>query len=221
MGNITMETTKEGLLMDRQAGANVTDLNQLIDTSPYLQKGSDIVALMVLEHQTEMHNILNRATYGMQIVMHRQAGLSRELHREQSEELTGSCLIVARSQTEKILHYLLFRDEIKLPDGGIDGDPAFQNAFQRNAQYNQDGRSLKDFQLLNRLFKYRCSYMIYSSAFDQLPVQLKSMVYDRLLEILDGEDSSGEYDYLSESERHYIKEILVETKQDLPETWKR
>lgn len=219
MGNITLDKTENGWVLDRNEGANQTDLSDFFQTAPYLRADSDIVALMVLEHQTEMHNILNRAAYNMRIMMHRQAGLSRELDLESATGLTGSSLVVARSQTEKILRYLLFCDEIELPNGGIDGNPAFQDAFQRNAKTNRQGRSLKDFQLLDRLFKYRCSYMIYSSAFDALPMELKDMVFSRLLDILDGRDTTGQFEHLSESERGYIKDILMETKPDIARAW--
>ena len=42
----------------RDSGANVTDLSNRIDTSKYLTPHSDIVALMLLEHQTRMHNLI-------------------------------------------------------------------------------------------------------------------------------------------------------------------
>jgi hypothetical protein len=38
--------------IDRSAGANVTDLSARFNTKPYLTAHSDIVALLVLAHQT-------------------------------------------------------------------------------------------------------------------------------------------------------------------------
>ncbi|HSH17322.1 MAG TPA: hypothetical protein VLD18_14870, partial [Verrucomicrobiae bacterium] len=107
-----------------------------------------------------------------------------------------------------------------LPDGGIEGDPEFQSAFQHNARRDSAGRSLKDFQLKHRIFRYRCSYMIYSAAFEDLPASLKSMVYARLLEVLGGHDPTELFSHLSSFERGAIKEILRETKADLPADWR-
>ena len=67
---------------------------------------------------------------------------------------------------------------------------------------------MKDFQLLTRIFKYRCSYMIYSTAFESLPKPLKKKVYQRLGEVLKGKDTSGDYTCLTESDRDRILGIL-------------
>jgi hypothetical protein len=113
---------------------------------------------------------------------------------------------------EDVLDALLFKDEAALPKGGIEGDEAFQIAFAKNAPRNADGRSLKDFQLLNRLFKYRCSYMIHSQTFQHLMPALKKTVLTQLQAVLEGQDESGRYGYLVDSERGHIQRILAETK---------
>jgi hypothetical protein len=220
MGNVIAEETDQGATLDMKLGANVTDLSGFFNTKPYLTDSSDIVALMVLEHQCEMQNVLSRAANYTRLAIHRQKKLREELGEPPTDELVGSSLTVAKSQVEKILKQLLFTDEIMLPDDGVQGREEFQVGFQRNAHRDAEGRSLKDFQLKHRLFKYRCSYMIYSSAFDDLPSILKRMVYARLLEILDGQDSSREFAHLSSYEKEAIKEILLATKTDLPAEWK-
>jgi hypothetical protein len=103
------------------------------------------------------------------------------------------------------------KDEAALPEGGIEGDEAFQLAFTANARKNQDGRSLKDFQLLTRLFKYRCSYMIHSPTFTHLQPDLKKAILQRLNLILENQDPSDRYTYLGTSERKNIQSILKET----------
>ena len=60
MGNMT--TTEADGTLDMEAGANWTSLEGKIDTSRYLLPTSDILALMVLEHQCRMHNLLTRAS---------------------------------------------------------------------------------------------------------------------------------------------------------------
>jgi hypothetical protein len=175
---------------------------------------------MVLEHQVEMQNILAHAATQVRIAARRQKLLREELGEPPTDEFVGSTLTVARSQTEKIIRHLLFCDEIMLPDGGIEGDPSFQSAFQSNARRDRQGRSLKDFQLKHRLFRHRCSYMIYSAAYDDLPVKLKEMVYARLLEVLAGHDASDDFLHLGSFERAAIMTILLETKSDLPAAWR-
>jgi hypothetical protein len=220
MGNTRATETRDGMDFDPAAGANQLDLSGHFNSKPYLRGSSDIVALMVLEHQVEMQNLLSQAANYVRLAAHRQKLLRQELGEPPTEELTGSSLTVAKSQTEKIVRHLLFCDEVRLPDGGIEGDPEFQTAFQHNARRDSAGRSLKDFQLKHRIFRYRCSYMIYSSAFEDLPASLKSMVYARLLEVLDGHDQTELFSHLSSFERGAIKEILRETKADLPADWR-
>jgi hypothetical protein len=52
MGNVVARGSDPETLLDRDRGANVSDLSKFVDTAPYLSGHSDIVALMVLEHQT-------------------------------------------------------------------------------------------------------------------------------------------------------------------------
>ena len=59
------------------------------------------------------------------------------------------------------------------------------------------GRSLRDFDLQTRIFKYPCSYLIYSEAFDAIPGPAKNYVYRRLFEILSGGDTSPDFARLS------------------------
>lgn len=219
MGNAIAEETDQGAALNMKPGANVTELSQYFDTEPYLTDSSDIVALMVLEHQCEMQNVISRAANYVRLAIHRQKMLREELGEPPTERLVGSSLTVANSQAEKILKNLLFTDEIMLPDDGITGREGFQEGFQRNARRDGEGRSLKDFQLKHRLFKYRCSYMIYSAAFEDLPKPLKDIVYARLNSILEGDDDSGDFSHLTRYERVAIKEILSATKNDLPSDW--
>ncbi|MGB6044666.1 MAG: hypothetical protein WBF93_16015, partial [Pirellulales bacterium] len=82
------------------------------------------------------------------------------------------------------------------------------------------GRSLRTFDLQGRLFRYPCSYLVYSEAFDALPVVAKQHVYQRLHEILTGSDQSQEFDHLSKDDRRDIFGVLIETKPELVAVWK-
>ena len=79
---------------------------------------------------------------------------------------------------------------------------------------------MKDLQLLNRMFKYRCSYLIYSPEWDELPKPFLDMLYHRLFEILTSKEPIKGYEHLADSEREAILKILRETKSGLPAEWK-
>ena len=208
---IAIEKDDQTCAMDLKAGANVTKLAKFFDTSPYPRKTSDIVALMVLEHQTSVQNVLTKANHTALRAMHMQTSLQREMGETVQNEPVGTARRIIDHCAEDVLDALLFKDEAALPEGGIEGDAAFQTAFTKNAPQGPEGRSLKDFQLLTRLFKYRCSYMIYSLTFQKLAPQLKTTVMSRLKAVLAGEDSGGRYAHLGTSERAHIQKILAAT----------
>jgi len=220
MGNVLTEVEGDRPVLDRAKGTNVMSLERFFDTNPYLTKTSDIVSLMVLEHQCMLHNKMTDGAKSAREAMARQHDLQKAFNEPVTDTPQGSALTVIRSHAEKIVKHLLFCEEYALKDGGVEGTPVFQDAFRKNRRDTADGRSLKDFQLLNRLFKYRCSYMIYSSAFDALPPQLKNEIYAQLDAVLAGRNPSKDFAHLGASERQHIKEILLETKKDLPAGWR-
>ncbi len=220
MGNGITTVNGERPVLDRAKGTNVMSLDRFFDINPYLARTSDIVSLMVLEHQCVLHNKLTAGARSAREAMARQHDLQNAFNEPITDVPQGSAQTVIRSHAEKIVKHLLFCEEYTLQDGGVEGSPAFQDAFRKNRRDTADGRSLKDFQLLNRIFKYRCSYMIYSSAFDALPAQLKNEVYAQLNAVLTGKNQSKDYAHLGTSERQHIREILLETKKDLPADWR-
>jgi len=221
MGNVTAVRAKDGTVtLDRRKGANVKSLTDHFDTTAYLRGDSDIVALMTLEHQVAMHSRLVEAAYDVRTAIARQASLRKELDEPPTDEFVGSTKVVAESHAEKVLKCLLYCDEAAMPDGGVDGSPAFQDAFRGNRRSTKDGKSLKDFQLLTRLFKYRCSYLIYSRSWDALPEKFRELLYRKLHSILTAPEPVKGYEHLSPGERRDILEILRETKPGLPEYWK-
>ena len=93
------------------------------------------------------------------------------------------------------------------------------SGFTPKAPRDSKGRSLADLDLKRRLFKYPCSFLVYSPEFDALPNRVKDYVYRRLYEVLEEKDSSALFDHLSHIDRQNILEILKETKPDLA-AWK-
>ncbi len=220
-GNVTAEENGESVKVDPQPGQNINDLSKFFDTSPYPRKTSDIVALMVLEHQTSTQNILTKANQSSMRAMHMQKSLQKELGDPVSDEPTGTARRIIDHCAEDVLDALLFKGEAVLPEGGIEGGGLFQEAFEKNSPHSAEGRSLKDLQLLNRLFKYRCSYMVYSITFSNLIPQLKQTVLTNLWAVLQGNDSKQRYSYLGETERRHIAKILVETLPGAPAEWQK
>jgi len=96
---------------------------------------------------------------------------------------------------------------------------AFASDFQARGVRDSKGRSLRDFDLRTRIFRYPCSYLIYSDAFDSLPEPAKGYVYHRLLQILSGQDQSPDFARLTPPDRQAILEILLATKPGLPPEW--
>jgi hypothetical protein len=164
-----------------------------------------------LEHQTFVQNVLTKANHTSLRAMHMQTSLQKELGEPVQKEPTGTARRIIDHCADDVIEALFFKDEAALPEGGIEGDEAFPVAFAAGAPKTADGRSLKDLQLLNRLFKYRCSYMVYSLTFRNLTPPLKQTVRTRMMEVLAGTDGSGQFDYLSAGERKHISRILQET----------
>ena len=203
---------------DLEAGANRTSLKGLVDTAPFLTSTSDIVALMVMEHQSQMHNLITSANYQARIGRHYDLGMNKAFN-EPLDRVSQSTRSRINSAAEKLVAYMLFSEETKLT-APVVGSPEFVRAFSQNARRDAQGRSLRDFDLKTRLFKYPCSYLIDSEAFEGLPPLVKERMYERLKEILTGQDKHAEYAHLSSDDRRAILEILVATKPNLPADWK-
>jgi hypothetical protein len=183
-----------------QAHMGATDLSP-IDTSTYLAPTSDIVAHLVLAHQTQMHNLITLTNYQTRLAQFE--GDSAERYEKPAEEL---------------VRYLLFADEVPLTDA-VKGGAEFAADFASKGPRDGKGRSLRQFDLKTRLFTYPCSYLIYSEDFDALPAGAKAYVYRRLLEVLTGRDQSGDFARLTKADRRAVLEILLATKAGLPDEW--
>lgn len=225
MGNAVVQDPEQPERLDRAAGANLTDLSQKFDITPYLTGHSDIVAQLVQAHQTQMHNLITLTNYQTRLALHAEAA-RQELS---VGKLSPAALSeVARKQyegpAEELLRYLLFLDEAPL-EGRITGTSRFAEEFAARGLRDSRGRSLRDFDLQKRIFKYPCSYLIYSEAFDALPSLAREYVYRRLLEVLTGRDQSPAFARLNAEDRHAILDILLATKPGLskywPDEWRR
>jgi hypothetical protein len=93
----------------------------------------------------------------------------------------------------------------------------FAEQFSARGPKDSQGRSLREFDLRQRLFRYPMSYMIYTEAFDALPPAAKDAIYRRLWEVISGGAREPVYRGLAVTDRVAITQILRETKPGLPD----
>jgi len=173
-------------------GANITDLTKRFDTKAYPAPDSDVVALMVLGHQTHVHNLITVASTNLR-------------KNPTEEEIKDNC--------ERLLAAMLFSEAVPLTEP-VTGTTSFASEFSARGPRDSHGRSLHQLDLKTRLLRYPLSYLIYSDSFDALPQPAKSYVYRRLWEVLSGKDTTPAFQHLSQDDRKAIMEILQETKPD-------
>jgi len=200
LGNRTYDEQSDH---DEPQASELSDLRDRIDVTKYPRPTSDIVALMVLEHQCQMHNLLNAAS-----MQYRRSHFLAKAIDPSADPDQGSAGRVADGMAEKIVAWMFFKDEAS-PGDGVEGSEEFQKAFTARFPRTMEGDSLADFQLYDRLFKNRCSYMVYSRTFRDLPPRVKSSVLAKMKAALAGEDPA--FDWLKDSERKRISGILEET----------
>jgi hypothetical protein len=218
MGNVFAEDRDHPDQLDREKGANVTDLKGRIDIGGYLGGHSDIVALMVLEHQTRMTNLITRVNYETRLALHEQQAINKALGQSE-DQVSESARRRIDNAAEALLKYMLFADEALL-EAPVKGASSFARDFEARGPRDKKGRSLRDLDLTRRMFRYPCSYLIYSEAFDGLPPAVRDRTYRRLWEVLTGADQSALFSRLGTADRDAIREILGDTKQDLPGYWR-
>ncbi len=218
LGNALVTDRFDPEKIDTNAGANCRDLSKHFDVKPYLTPHSDIVALLVLQHQVKMHNLIARAGYETRLAMHQQREMNKALG-EPIDQMRESTYRRIKSAGEPLLRYMLFVDEAALTDPVV-GTSSFAKDFVARGPRDSKGRSLREFDLQRWLFQYPCSFLIHSEAWDNLPKPMLDYLYERLWTILNGQDQSGRFDMLSTADREAILTILRETKPNLPMSWR-
>lgn len=202
------------------AGQDATELPPRVDRSKYLTPHSDAVALLVLAHQAEAHNRFTRAVYAAKLALRDQKVMDEALKEQRAPgQHSESTLRRINNNTEPLVEYLLLSGEPPL-EALVSGTSSFATDFSARGPRDSKGRSLRDFDLKTRLFRYPLSYLIYSPTFDGMPQVVKDRVYGRLWEILSGQDTSKPYAHLSATDRQAVMEILLDTKPDLPDYWR-
>jgi len=191
MGNAVASDPENPLDLDKTHSQNVTSLANRFDVSKYLADTSDIVALMTLEHQVGATNRL-----GALSVQYERAQRFGSIEADEQK---------IDAEIRDLVDYLTFAEEAPLREP-VHGVSSFTKTFAALGPKDRRGRSLREFDLNTRLFRYRLSYMIYSDLFDAMPASLRARVYARLHQVLVDSDPVA-------------MEIVRETKSNLPEGW--
>jgi hypothetical protein len=200
-GNLAVPVTKETIgdakayvkRLNLEPGANVASLESRFNTKRYLTPHSDLVAQLVLTHQTRMHNLLTRTRYDVA-----SAGGDTQKIQNAVEPLVRGMLFVWEAGFEE----------------AVAGTTSFAADFARQGPHDRKGRSLRDLDLNKRLQRYPLSYLVYSEQFDALQPAAKERFFQRVREVLTGQDKSKDFSHLSEADRQSILEILTDTKPE-------
>ena len=198
LGNLVLSDRRAQELPPWSASQAIETLAGRFDTSAYPSAHSDVVALLVFEHQARAMNLITRTGF-----------LARLAANEPTPERRGRL----GAAVNELADYLLFVGEA--PIDNVRGSTSFAGRFSAQGPRDARGRSLRDLDLKQRLMRYPCSYVVYSAAFDSMPEGAREMVLRRMKSILAGEDRAGRYSHLAPA-RQAILEILRETKKNLP-----
>jgi hypothetical protein len=136
-----------------------------LDLSAYPMPTSDIAALLVFDHQGHATNLLTRLGWETRF-----AAASDGVDFTKGD--LGDIL-------KEAVDYFLFVGETPIASP-VQAGSAFAKSFASAGPRDRKGRSLRELDLQTRLFKYRCSYMIYSPAFDALPSEARAAIYARM-----------------------------------------
>ncbi|WP_083344049.1 hypothetical protein [Terriglobus roseus] len=206
---------------DNAGDEKLTLIAAKFDKKSYLTADSDVVAHLVLAHQTQAHNLITLTNYRTRIAEF-QAAKPNDGKPVDAASLSESIRQQYERPAEQLVRYLVFANEASLAgmDFEADAKSDFARDFTAHGPRDAKGRSLRDFDLKVHTFRYPCSYLIYTESFDNIPEPAKGYVYHRLFQVLTGEDQSQDFAGTSPEAKRAALEILLATKRGLPEEWR-
>lgn len=174
---------------------NKISLDEYVQLDAYLRPTSDIVALLVLEHQVEVQNAVTRVNYDSRMLLdgNPQAGAA---------ELDP--LI------RPLLDALFMVQEAPLTDR-VEGTSGFREYFEQQGPRDGAGRSLRELDLESRTFRLPLSYLIYSDAIKALPEPVRTRLFAQVRAVLQQESGAVDYPHLNADQRAAITAILQDT----------
>jgi hypothetical protein len=211
LGNVLVRTVNELVELDKVRRGNLDTLDGLFDTQPYLTSKSDIVALLIFQHQAFIQNQITRVNFEVRTALQRAGG----------SELTAATQKTLQDDfMEPLVQAMLFADAAVFTSP-ITGNSGFDKWFTARGPRDKRGRSLRELDLKTRIFRYPLSYLVYSEGFEALPEQAKAYVYGRFTEILEGRTPEEKFAHLSVDDRQAVKEILTATKPEFAKAARR
>jgi len=204
LGNIPVMPAEKNFGRPRNPKAPLPTVDRFFDLKGYPTATSDVVALLVLAHETTITNLIARLGWEARVAGAEPSADAAARVKEAAAELADSMLML---------------DEAPLA-GQVHGSSGFAEWFAAQGPRDTKGRSLRELDLRARLFRYPCSFLIYAPAFDALPPAARQAVYGRLWDVLSGRDTRKITQQLSAADRQAILQILRDTKPDLPESFK-
>ncbi len=202
VGNILVKSVQELMKLESVRRGNIDTLEGLFDTAPYLTNQSDVVALLVLQHQVTVQDLITRANFEVRQALARVKNRPGALSAKTRSALQGYLDDLAKA--------MLFGDAAPYTDA-IHGHSGFDAWFQSQGIRDPAGRSLRDLDLHSRLLRYPLSYLVYSSAFSALPDYARDQLFGRFADVLEGHDHSDTYAFMSAADRADTLQILTAT----------
>jgi hypothetical protein len=176
-------------------------LNASPQSLGYPLPSSDIVSLLVFDHQMHAINLLTRLNWESRVAA--------------SDGEVNPAGGAVRGLVNELADYLLFADEAP-PLAPLTPPPAFAASLEARTPKDRHGRSFGQLDAVNRLLRYPCSFMVYSEAFDGLPKPVRAAVYSRMLDVLSGHEARAARVRVTPADSRAILEILKDTKPDFP-----
>ena len=210
MGNTIFKETDRGA----DQGESFT-LKDILDID-YPEKGSDIISLLILGHQTQLHTLMADLTIKTRRALHDQKIMDELLQRD--EPLSDSTRSRIKHAADKVLKCMFFAEEIDLPKIDMAHSPLSKTFAARGPRDAQD-RSLFELQMNGRMLRYPFSYLIYSDTFNNMPPEALNYLWAEIERILEPTERREGYEGLSRRNKIAIKEILLETHPSAKKYW--
>ncbi len=207
LGNIVVSRAEELQDLENIRVNNINRLQSEFNTDIYLTPYSDIDALMVLEHQVQIQNMITQVNYDVRNL------LVREYSSAMNSGITPELKTGISEMAEPLVAAMFMTKEADITDT-MRGNSGFREKFEARGPIDSEGRSLRQLDLHSRLFRYPLSYLVYSPAMNALPEVAKEIIHERIISILNNANTGDAYSHLDADDRLAILEILKETHPD-------
>ena len=197
LGNAFALDRSDPQKMDLEAGANRSELPSRVQPKLHLQPHSDLVALMVLEHQIRVHNLITKANYEARQAVAMDVSMNQALGRD-SGYRSESTQRRIQSAASSLADAILMRNESPL-EQVVQGTSTFAETFASQGPLDSQNRSLRQFDLQTRLFRHRLSYLIYTPEFQALPKEILVPLRAHLQETLRTDEYRAEREILEDT----------------------